>query len=349
MQTRPDNDVPHKDGSPSRSISPASLSGSNKMATAGNKPTETENETAEPQAADEPHLQQQHSATLPSQFPPELIDHIVDHLHNDRRSLIQCSRTSRVFSHATSYHLFRTVSVFTVPQCVRFQELVWSSLHPLCSTSHPSSSPAPHAAHHQITQAHVRSADFLPHSDRPDEHPHTRHACTSNCDVSAAGWNISKFVRRVEFRGLDPRTEEFVSEAVKLVRMLPRIREVVFGWWTKSTGLERIGRAFSTIPANSTHHGSLPDQQLSSASRNAFLETRGRQTPTNDPIRVHVELVDFESVHTFLNFLGSFGGRLRELSLSSVMFGNGGGLGEGDVPSRVFPGIESVYLDYEGG
>jgi len=138
---------------------------------------------------------------------------------------------------------------------------------------------------------------------------------------------------------------EYVSEAVKLVRMLPRIREVSFGWWTASTGMEQIARAFATISTNSTHHAHLPNHP--SASMDAFAETRAGQTPTNGPLKVHLELVDFGSVHTFLDFLESFGGRVRELSLLKVAFGGGGGNEENDIWRRSFPGIQSVYLDYD--
>lgn len=129
---------------------------------------------------------------------------------------------------------------------------------------------------------------------------------------------------------MDPRSpvEEYISEAVKLVGMLPRIREVVFGWM-QANGLEKIGRAFAATSAN------------------AFSGRIGRGY-TGDPLKLSLELVDFDSIPAFLDFLGSFGGRLRELSLADVNFG-GGGYGKDDIEGRCFPGLESVSLGYDGG
>lgn len=135
--------------------------------------------------------------------------------------------------------------------------------------------------------------------------------------------------------------EEYVLEAVELVGMLPRIREVVFGWWMKVDGLEKIGRAFAA-PSHTSH------QSLSSVSTDALPESRIEQRYVGDPLKVHLELVDFDSVPNFLDFLGSFGGRLRELSLMTVTF-RGSGNGKVDVGGRCFPGLESVYLGYDGG
>lgn len=165
-----------------------------------------------------------------------------------------------------------------------------------------------------------------------------------------AGWDISRFVRKIEFFGLDQPIEGYVSEAVKLVRMLPRIHEVSFRWWDKgkATGMEQIGRAFAAIPSNQCNP---PNQPSSSASTAAFSETRVGQTPTSDPLKLHLELVGFSSVHKFLDFLGSFGSRLRELSLSQVIFdrARGGGNGKVDIQGRFLPGIECVCLGYDGG
>ena len=109
--------------------------------------------------------------------------------------------------------------------------------------------------------------------------------------------------------------------------MLPRIREVVFGWWMQANGLEKIGRAFATTPINALS---------------------GTQRYAGDPLKLYLELVDFDTVPAFLDFLGSFGGRLRELSLASVTFG-GGGNWKDDIEGRCFPGLESVSLGYDGG
>ena len=129
---------------------------------------------------------------------------------------------------------------------------------------------------------------------------------------------------------MDPRStvEEYISEAVKLVGMLPRIREVVFGWM-QANGLEKIGRAFAATSANA-------------------LSGRIGRGYTGDPLKLSLELVDFDSIPAFLDFLGSFGGRLRELSLADVNFG-GGGYGKDDIEGRCFPGLESVSLGYDGG
>ena len=143
------------------------------------------------------------------------------------------------------------------------------------------------------------------------------------------GWDISRFIRKIEFHRLDPQSpiEEYVSEAVKLVRMLPRIREVVFAWWMQANGLEQIGRAFATTTSTAV----------------------GYHYPPANPLKLHLELVDFDSVRAFLDFLGSFGGRLRELSLSSVSLGGGDdGNGKKDVEGRCLPGLESVCLGYDG-
>jgi hypothetical protein len=124
------------------------------------------------------------------------------------------------------------------------------------------------------------------------------------------------------------------------VEMLPRIREVTFGWWMQTNGLEKIGRAFAA-----TSHP--PNQPSPSASTNVLPEMRMEQRCTGGPLKLHLELVDFDSVCAFLDFLGSFGGRLRELSLASVSVG-GDGSGK-DVEGRSFPGLESVSLGYDGG
>ena len=113
--------------------------------------------------------------------------------------------------------------------------------------------------------------------------------------------------------------------------------------------LERIARAFAAIPAPAGNHGHPFHQPPSSAPTNAFSETRAAQTSTNDPLKVQLQLVDFESVPTFLDFLGAFGGRVRELSLVNVAIGGGGGVGKDSVEHRCLPEIESVYLGYDGG
>ena len=350
MQIRTGDGILSQYGSPSRPISPTSLAAPlnpKKKTTAGNEPGEIDNRITATglQPGPESHPQQQQSAILPPVIPPELIDHIIDHLHNDKQSLIQCSMVSRAFSHATSYHLFGTVRVFSVRRCVQLQEFVRSSLHSFPSTSttpHTSSSstptslPALRTVHHHSTQTN-------PRSNPTNANSHTYHSHTSGCDVSAAGWDISRFVRRIEFHRLDPQSpiEEYVSEAVKLVRMLPRIREVVFESWLQANGLEQIGRAFVTTSAAAGYH--CPPANSSSVS------ARAEQTPSRSPLKLHLELVDFDSVRAFLDFLGSFGGRLRELSLVGVCLGGGGGNGKDDIEGRCLPGLESVYLGYDGG
>ena len=130
---------------------------------------------------------------------------------------------------------------------------------------------------------------------------------------------------------MDPQSsiEEYISEVVKLVGMLPRIREVVFGWWMQASGLEKIGQALAATSVS-------------------LSGTRIGQRYTGDPLKLSLELVDFDSIPAFLDFLDSFGGRLRELSLASVTFG-GGGNGKDDIEGRCFPGLESVSLGYDGG
>ncbi|KAF9646444.1 hypothetical protein BDM02DRAFT_3118676 [Thelephora ganbajun] len=362
MQILTGDEIFDRYGCPSHPVSPTPLSTPPKnMKTVGDELGEN-NQITTLQAERELSLQQPHQqrqqqlSTLPSQFPPELIDHIVDHLHDDKQSLIQCSRASRVFSHATSYHLFRTVAVPSVRSCVKFQELIQCSLHPISSTPttpHPStpssastssspSPPAPRTVYHQPHHLH-------PHSDRIHVNSPVGHAQASDCDVSAAGWDISRFVRKIEFYGLDPQSpiEEYVSEAVKLVRMLPRIREVVFAWWMQATGLEKIGQAFADISVIAGHHTHPSNRPLSSATTSTPPEARVEQIPTGDPLKLHLELVDFESVHAFLDFLGSFGGRLRELSLASITLGGGRGNGKDNVEGRYLPGLECVCLGYD--
>lgn len=83
---------------------------------------------------------------------------------------------------------------------------------------------------------------------------------------------------------------------------------------------------------------------------NTLPEARVGQSPTSDPLKIHLEMVDFESIHAFLDFLGSFGGRLRELSLASVGFGrNGDSIRKDDIRGRFLPGIECLYLGHDGG
>jgi len=250
--------------------------------------------------------------------------------------------------------MFRTVRVPSVRRCVEFQDLIRSSLHPISSIStspHPSqpssassttsisTPPVPCATHHQTTQAH-------PSSNHTNGDSNLGHAHASAGDIPAAGWDISKFVRRIEFYRLDPQfpIEVYVSEAVKLVRMLPRIREVVFGWWMRTNELKTIGQAFADSSAGHQDHPS--SQPLSPAPTNTLSETRTEQTYIRDPLKLHLEFVNFDSVGTFLDLLESFGGRLRELSLASITFGRNE---RGDVKGRCLPGLESVCLGYDGG
>lgn len=328
--------------------------------TTGNELGEIAKHSTEPRVERESNPQQQRLETLSQRFPPELIDHIVDHLHDDKKSLIQCSRTSRLFAHATSYHLFRTVRIATVRHCVDFRELVWSSLHPHSSNSTPLSSPspstslplpAPEATRHRTVPSNLRHTHLHSHFEHGNTLSHTRHTATPPYDVSVTGWDLSKFVRKIEFYSLDPLSpiEEYVSEAIKLVKILPRIREVTFGVWMQSAGMEQIGRAFAAVPVNDSHHSYPTNPPLSVASTTtAISETRTSQSSGSDPLKVHLELVDFESVRTFADFLGSFGGRLRELSLSNVAFGGDGGTGKGGIDDACcLPGIECVYLGYD--
>ena len=352
MQIRTGDDILSQYGSPSRPISLTSLAAppnpKKTTTTAGNEPGEIDNQTTATglQLKPESHPQQQQSAILLPVIPPELIDHIIDHLHNDKQSLIQCSMASRAFSHATSYHLFGTVRVLSVRRCVQLQEFVRSSLHSLPSTSttpHTSSSSTP-TSPPTLRTAHYHSTQTNPHSNPTNANSHTYHPYTSGCDVSAAGWDISRFVRRIEFHRLDPQSpiEEYVSEAVKLVRMLPRIREVVFESWLQANGLEQIGQAFVTTSAAVGHH--CPPANSSSSG-----SARAEQILSRSPLKLHLELVDFDSARAFLDFLGSFGGRLRELSLVGVGLGGGGGNGKDGIEGRCLPGLESVHLGYDGG
>lgn len=265
---------------------------------------------------------------------------------------MQCSRVSRVFSHATSYHLFGTVDVPSVRECVVFQELIQSSLHPLSPTSTtPHPSPTPSVVLASSASTPPASLEVL-HQSTQSRHLHPRsNPAHVGYKHTSAGWDISKFVRKIKFYRLDPQppVEEYVSEAIKLVEMLPRLREVVFGWWMQTIGLERLGRAFAATSATAGHHNHPSDQPLPSTSTNASPETRAEPTHTSGPLKLHLDLVDFDSVHTFLDFLDSFGGRLRELSLSNVTLGEGGGIGKDDIKGRFFPGIEKVCLGYDGG
>lgn len=47
----------------------------------------------------------------PPKFPPEIIDTIIHHFHEDRSALIKCSEISRSFIPASRYHLFREINV----------------------------------------------------------------------------------------------------------------------------------------------------------------------------------------------------------------------------------------------
>jgi hypothetical protein len=361
-----DSDIFSKYGSPSRPISPTALAVSTdakKITTSGNEQREINNRTTTvgSQSDLEIHPRQQNhqqqSTSSPSAIPPELIDHIVDHLHDDKQSLIQCSRTSRVFSHATSYHLFGTVRIPSVRRCIQFQELVRSSLFPLPSTSatlHSCSSPSPSSLPYSSSStslpasrtSHQQLGQVHPHHGPTNTNAHGYHVHPSACSVPAAGWDVSRFVRKIEFYKLDPQSpiEEYVAEVVKLVRMLPRIREVFFGWM-QAKGLERIGQAFAAASATAGHHSLLVNPQSSVNS-----ETRPGQTVAGGPLKLHLDLVDFDSVPGFLDFLGSFGGRLRELSLTNVSLGRwDGNNGKGDIEGRCLPGLESVCLGFDGG
>jgi hypothetical protein len=159
------------------------------------------------------------------------------------------------------------------------------------------------------------------------------------------GWDISRFVRRIEFYRMDPQSpiEEYVSEAVKLLKTLPRTREVFFGWWAQANGLERIAQAFATTTTAVCHHCLPTNQPPSSGSAHSLSETR----PEQSPLKLSLEFVEFDSVRAFLDLLGSFGGRLRELSVTGIGFG--GSSGKDAVEGRCLPGLERVCLGYDGG
>lgn len=44
-------------------------------------------------------------------LPPELVDHIIDHLHDDRLTLKACAKVCREWRYASQYHLFRERSI----------------------------------------------------------------------------------------------------------------------------------------------------------------------------------------------------------------------------------------------
>ena len=116
----------------------------------------------------------------------------------------------------------------------------------------------------------------------------------------------------------------------------------------QANGLERIGQAFAAASAIAGNHCLSVDPPSSSVSANP--ETRTGQTVTGGPLKLHLDLVDFDSVPAFLDFLGSFGGRLRELNLTNVSLGRwDGSNGKGGIEGRCLPGLESVGLGFDGG
>lgn len=59
---------------------------------------------------------------IPCTLPPELIDIVLDHLHDDKLTLTQCALVSRIWVSASHYHLFlRTTLRF----CAEIEDEKW--------------------------------------------------------------------------------------------------------------------------------------------------------------------------------------------------------------------------------
>src|SRR5215471_17388021 len=65
-------------------------------------------------------------------LPQELIDHIVDFLHNDKQALIACSLISQAFLSASRFHLFSHLDLH-----IREEE-IWHRFHIFITSSSPS-------------------------------------------------------------------------------------------------------------------------------------------------------------------------------------------------------------------
>lgn len=62
-----------------------------------------------------------------SNIPPELSDHIIDFLHDDRRALKACSLTCRTWYPTSRYHLYRKVHLNSLEGCQTFIQILQSS------------------------------------------------------------------------------------------------------------------------------------------------------------------------------------------------------------------------------
>lgn len=60
-------------------------------------------------------------------IPPELSDHIIDFLHDDRRALKACSLTCRTWYPTSRYHLWRKVHLHSLEGCQTFTQILQSS------------------------------------------------------------------------------------------------------------------------------------------------------------------------------------------------------------------------------
>ena len=61
-------------------------------------------------------------------IPAELIDYIIDFLHNDKASLRACSLISRTWYPAACYHLYREVCLSSFQSCLAYRSLLEKSI-----------------------------------------------------------------------------------------------------------------------------------------------------------------------------------------------------------------------------
>ena len=64
-------------------------------------------------------------------IPPEIVDRIIDYIHDDPKTLMVCSLVARDWIPSAYFHLFAKLSLFTPDDCVRLTELLNFSPSPL--------------------------------------------------------------------------------------------------------------------------------------------------------------------------------------------------------------------------
>ncbi|EEB92068.1 hypothetical protein MPER_09478 [Moniliophthora perniciosa FA553] len=70
-------------------------------------------------------------ADLPSDYPQELIDRIIDHCRDEHQDISQCSLVAKKWLPRTRYHLFSSLSI--VPSPEDYHKLVLLLANPNCT------------------------------------------------------------------------------------------------------------------------------------------------------------------------------------------------------------------------